>query len=115
MGIHVDASEVRDLARDLAQAPSKIQRRAPEAIRKTAQAIERSAKAIVPVETGTLRGSIGSDIGALSATIGTDLRYSGFVEFGTSEMAPQPYMRPAFDRNVGRLEKELGKAVEDIL
>ena len=115
MGIHVDASEVRDLARDLAQAPSKVRRRAPQAIRKTALSIERSAKAIAPVETGTLRSSIGSDIGTLSATIGTDLRYAGFVEFGTSRMAPQPYMRPAFDRNIGKLEQELGDAVEDIL
>ena len=115
MGIHVDASEVRELARDLAEAPGKIRRRAPEAIRKTALSIERSAKSIVPVETGLLRSSIGSDIGALSATIGTDLRYAHFVEWGTSEMAPQPYMRPAFDRNIGKLEQELGDACEDIL
>lgn len=115
MGIHVDTSEVRELARDLAAAPGKIQRRAPEAIRTTANAIQRDARRLAPRLTGALRNSIRSDIGALSATIGTDLYYAGYQEFGTSKMSPNPYMRPAFARNIGRLEKELGNAVEDIL
>lgn len=115
MGIHVDTSELRKLALDLAEAPSRIQRRAPAAIRKTALGIERDAKILCPVDTGNLRSSIGSDIGVLSAEIGPTAEYGGYVEQGTSRMSPQPYLGPAFDRRIGTLEQALGNAVEDIL
>lgn len=60
---------------------------------------ESQAKAYCPVDTGRLRGSISTDlseeknliIGAVSA----HTNYAEYVEFGTSRMAPQPYLRPA--------------------
>jgi hypothetical protein len=41
------------------------------------------------------------------AYVGTRVRYAPYVEFGTRQMAPQPYLRPAillYVRNVGRAE-----------
>lgn len=115
MGRHIDTSEVRALALDLAKAPGKVQRRASQAIRKTAHDIEADAKALAPVDTGNLRNSIGSEVGLLEAEIGPTAEYGGYVEEGTSRMAPQPYLRPAYDRRVPALQRALGQAAEDIL
>lgn len=57
------------------------------------------ARAACPVDTGALRASIGyiyrQDTRTL--TIYADMPYSAYVEFGTSRMIAQPYIRPAID------------------
>lgn len=50
-----------------------------------------SARSFAPVLTGTLRDSIVVD----EDGYGSDLPYAGFVEFGTSDTAPQPFMEPS--------------------
>lgn len=54
-----------------------------------------------PYVTGTLARSIeaqlGEENGHLTVLIGSELRYAGFVEYGTSKMAAEPYLRPALD------------------
>lgn len=48
----------------------------------------------VPVRTGQLRDSvIETDDGI---TVGAD--YAGYVEYGTSDTAPQPFVNPSIDR-----------------
>ena len=99
-----DASEIYQVAAAIDKAGPRTGRLAQMAIRKTAKDIEASAKNRVPVDTGNLKGSIGtSDLrgvaqsGGLSVEIGPTANYGGFVEYGTSRMAPQPYMGPAAD------------------
>lgn len=36
-----------------------------------------------------------------------DVGYAGFVEEGTGNMAPQPFMRPAINKNQPKLENDL--------
>jgi HK97 gp10 family phage protein len=60
------------------------------------------AKGLCPVDTGLLASSIESfvgfsEMGRLEVMVGSSVRYAGFVEFGTSKMAAQPYLRPALD------------------
>lgn len=61
--------------------------------------VERQAKHLCPVDTGRLRASITwameSDARGLLAIVGTNVVYAPFVEFGTSRMAAQPFLRPA--------------------
>jgi hypothetical protein len=52
------------------------------------------AKTRVPVLTGELRDSIGPDEDGYGA--GAD--YAPFVEYGTSDTAPQPFIGPSADR-----------------
>jgi HK97 gp10 family phage protein len=64
-----------------------------------------TAKALCPVDTGLLQSSIEmfvghSEMGRLEVQVGSSVRYAGFVEFGTSKMAAQPYLRPALDSAV---------------
>lgn len=47
------------------------------------------------VDTGHLRGSITHTTDDDAAYVGTNVEYAGYVEFGTSKMAPRPYLENA--------------------
>lgn len=66
--------------------------------------IENAAKEYCPVRTGTLRRSIHTEIeypdqNRVVALIGPDAPYGVYVEYGTSRMRAQPYLRPAVDQH----------------
>lgn len=121
MGIRVDTSEVNKLAVDLGRAGGRVGRKVAAATRKTAFDIKSDSKIMCPVDTGTLMNSISTDIsgdgrfGAISAEIGPTADYGHYVEDGTSRMAPQPYMGPAFDRRAPGYEQACAQAAEEIL
>ena len=83
------------------------------ALRAGGMVVMNAAKANAPVLTGNLRRSIAivDGPGPQEITIGTDVEYAPFVEFGTSKMAAQPYLRPAIDENhdavIGAIEDAL--------
>lgn len=56
---------------------------------------EMYAKMLCPVDTGRLRNSITHTSDGEYAYIGTNVEYAPYVEFGTSKMAAQPFIRPA--------------------
>jgi HK97 gp10 family phage protein len=60
-------------------------------------AVANRARQLAPVDTGKLRDSIHYHFNAntLTLTVYADVPYAAFVEFGTSRMAAQPYLRPA--------------------
>lgn len=60
-----------------------------------------------PVDTGTLRDSIIHDGGRVY----TDVEYAPFVEYGTSDMPAQPFMRPAADTVDGEHATEVAAAL----
>jgi hypothetical protein len=101
------------LAVEFRAAGPKAVARAKIVLKKTAFDIERNAKAIVPVDFGDLRDSIGhSDMRVISASnmaveVGPTMDYGGYVEHGTSRMAPQAYMGPSLDRFAGPFEQAM--------
>lgn len=97
----IDATQLNALVVDLGAATPRMREQAARLTVQTALDIEGSGKEFAPIRTGNLMRSIHTEIGdgGLSAEIGTDVEYAPFVEYGTSRMAPQPYMRPAFDRH----------------
>jgi HK97 gp10 family phage protein len=78
-----------------------IRKGVQEAVARTALQVESDAKGLAPVDTGRLRSSIKADISpsGLSATVGTNVEYAVFVEFGTRRQAAQPFLGPAFEQN----------------
>jgi HK97 gp10 family phage protein len=73
--------------------------RASQVVRNTALAIEATAKQMAPVDTGNLRNSIQTTVvSALRATVGTNVEYAPYIEYGTSRMAAQPFLTPAAER-----------------
>lgn len=55
-------------------------------IKRIALYYEGLVKKATVVDTGRLRSSITSQIGPASATIGTNIQYASFVEYGTQKM-----------------------------
>lgn len=68
-----------------------------EAVKLSALSIEATAKQLCPVDTGRLRSSIHHEITAFgfNATVGTNVEYAPFIEFGTARQRAQPYLFPA--------------------
>ena len=106
MSLTLDTSAARALGSRIADAGPRIGAAGSAVLRRTALAIEADAKALAPVDTGALRASISTTItgdgrsGRMSAEIGPTVEYGVYQEYGTSVMAGQPYMGPAFDRQV---------------
>lgn len=63
------------------------------------QQIENTAKGLCPVDTGRLRASIIHEVKGFTLRVGSkDVPYSAHVEYGTSRMSAQPYLRPAIQQ-----------------
>jgi len=100
-----------ELQRNLNRLVGAERRRAQQdGLEAGARIVETYAKLLVPVDTGTLKGSIMVDeVTPVQAIIAPHTDYAEHVEFGTSRMEAQPYMRPALDEH----ENEIVQAVRD--
>ena len=71
---------------------------AEDAVDAAADAIVQKAQELVPVRTGFLKSTIQKVVAGAAIRLVTALApYSQFVEFGTSRMAAQPFLRPALE------------------
>lgn len=102
--IEIDTSEFIALSASYSAASEEAGKLANLIVRKTAQDIAADAKSFVPVDTGNLKSSIGTDAtatgggGSYEAVIGPTAHYGIYVEVGTSRMPPHLYMSGALDR-----------------
>jgi HK97 gp10 family phage protein len=85
-----------------------VQKALSQLIRRTAFAIEARAKQLAPVDTGLLRNSIHAEMkGPLKATVGTNVEYAEYQEFGTRHQKGTPFLTPAFDEEVSKFTKQV--------
>lgn len=110
-GVYVDASEVNQLAADLRDLPARKVRQIAPLVAATGLRTVADAKTAAPVDTGFLRSTIGMtvDPDGLGMEAGPTAAYGGYVEHGTSRMAPQPFMGPSFDRQLPGFEQGLAQ------
>lgn len=115
----IDASELNAVSASLRGAGREAAERVGQATRKAAMDIRGDAQQFAPVDTGHLRGSIGTDIrdirGGVQAEIGPTAHYGRYVEEGTYKMAPQPYMGPALDRHSGAWQQAIAQAASEAI
>jgi HK97 gp10 family phage protein len=111
--IRVDASELAALAADMAGGPARLLRLGLSETERSAEAMAQTGRQLAPVETGLLRSSITADINDLQAEVGPTVYYAVFVEYGTSRMAPQPFMGPAGDMHEADYADSLADGAED--
>ena len=77
--------------------PGKMQTLIDRTIAYAADRMEIEAKAKVPVRTGKLQNSIHQWVIPGGRAMGPNTQYDIYVEFGTSRMKAQPYIRPSID------------------
>lgn len=111
MRLRCDIHGLNDMQRKLIKAadPAKINR----VVSQNTSEMQGRAQDLCPVDTGTLKRSIGLEMrddgntGVVFATA----HYSEYVELGTRFMKAQPYIGPAFDSQKERFLSDLKKAV----
>jgi HK97 gp10 family phage protein len=86
---------------------------------KYASATQKLARELVPVDTGSLRLSIllknESDTKTNRISIGTNLEYAPYMEYGTRLTRARPYLRPAFYAYSERFQNELKTNLRKII
>jgi hypothetical protein len=145
IGVHIDTSEVHELADDIRRNTDAFPVRAQLATEKAGFDIEAISKTLSPYDTGFNAGSISSDVGDLSVDVGPTSDYGGILELGVPHpfvinakpggmlhfvidgqdvfarsvthppIAPRPYMGPAFDRVLPTYEDALGDLGEQVI
>jgi len=84
---------------------AEIERKSQEKLETAALMVERTAKQLAPVETGTLRRSITHKVTKNKAVVGSNVEYAPHIEMGTVKMAAQPFLRPALMANMARIKR----------
>lgn len=84
--------------RGLERALPRVEHAAREGLKQTADKIAEDARARAPVDTGTLRASIAThEEGEIIEVVAT-ADYAAYVEFGTQDASPEPFLRPAIQQ-----------------
>jgi HK97 gp10 family phage protein len=91
----VDVSQINALAAELAVAGSTVAVKAHGVVAKATSVVKSQSQSRAAVLTGELRGSITGRTAGLTGTVTASSQHALFNEFGTSRMAPQPFMYPA--------------------
>ena len=116
---------LEDIIKKLTDLPDKVEKKIlRRSVRKGANVVKKTAQLYVPVREGKLKKSIKvigikAKPGVIAFKVrptgnkkrGVSVFYDRFVEFGTSKMAAQPYMRTAYDE-AG--EDVLNTVIDDI-
>ena len=130
-GISVELVGTKELEKAFKDMEADMRNRLAEnAASKAGDMVVQDAKALAPVDTEALRDSIGKEIKRgkrgsfvqVGSTIGDTSQahgyYAFFIEYGTSKMAPKPFLRPALDKNRNTImqifTREIMSAVEKV-
>lgn len=78
-------------------------------VRQNGVQLQTKAQRNAPVDTGTLKRSIGLDIsdGGLTAESKAGAEYAPYVEWGTRFMDAKPFMRPAFHEQKEQFKRDM--------
>lgn len=85
------------LQSNLSKIAARSRPAAAAALLQTGADIVAITKQLAPVDTGALKQSYGAIPESKDTVIvGSDMEYAPYVEYGTSKMAAQPHLTPAF-------------------
>ena len=102
-------------ARDLVRVASGLDARANAVAEKVGQGALRTAKANAPVESGTMRRNVRLVRKGSTSVVESSTFYAAFQEYGTSRMAPNPFMSPAVETWGPRLVREVEALRDDVV
>ena len=93
------------------QVSLEIKRAIRSALREIGERAVGYATDVVPVRTGNLRSSIAYDADDSQVIIGSDVPYASYVEEGTRNMRPRPYLRPAIVNHLDEYREVIRRAM----
>lgn len=88
-------NEFSRYAQSLRRAAAGLERKAERVVDEVGQGALRDARAYAPTDSGDLARGLRYERKGTTATVTSDAFYAPFQEFGTSQMAPNPYIGPA--------------------
>ena len=115
MRLTAKISGVEDLARKLDRIVASVDgRKTGEALEEAAKRILSRMQQLVPVLSGDLRSSLAitsanDGLTVMIGPVGKVAWRAHFVERGTVNMPPEPFIRPAFDYEKGNVTTKVGK------
>ena len=110
--ITCDVKGIREFQRAMQNFDSAMQKHVHRQLASWAADVKALAKQLVPVRTGHLRSSIYTKIRDWVAEIGAEAAYALFVELGTRYMRARPYLYPAIQEHLPRLEQIICEAID---
>jgi HK97 gp10 family phage protein len=110
--ITYDITGAEEFKTAMKQFDSGMQRQIHERLANWAADVKASATQRVPVKTGQLRNSIYSKISEWVAEVGAEAAYTMFVELGTRYIRARPFLYPAVQEELPRLEAIICEAIE---
>lgn len=95
--------------------PEEVTAVLQQVVTEVARTIKAEARQRAPVRTGALRDSIHNrPVGKLSEEVVAEVDYAVYVELGTTRTPPRPFLGPAAQSVVGRVEGLVRQALEKI-
>lgn len=110
--ISIDVTGAEEFKAAMNRFDSAMQRQVHEQLSNWAADVKASARQRVPVKTGQLRNSIYSKISEWVAEVGAEASYAVFVELGTRYMRARPFVYPAVQEELPRLEAIICEAID---
>lgn len=82
-------------------------------VKRNGAQLQTKAQKNAPVDSGTLKRSIGLDItdGGMTAEVEPSAEYAAYVEYGTRYMEAQPYLKPAYNEQKQKFIRDLNELV----
>lgn len=92
-----------------------VQTKTKIALKEAGMKIQADAKRNTLVDTGRLKNSITTEIwnSGFTVTVGTNVKYAPYVEYGTRKWGGKPFLRPAYKDNTEKIQRELKKILEE--
>jgi len=110
--ISCDVKGIEEFQDALRNFDSAMQKHVHRQLLSWAADVKTLARQLVPVKSGYLRSTIYAKVSEWVAEIGAEATYALFVEFGTRRMRAQPYLYPAIQQHLPRLEQIILDALD---
>jgi len=121
--LSIEITGMAELQKVLSSLSAQVKPQLQKGLMKTGLQIVRQAKKLCPVDTGYLRSAISANKiegGGVMVTAGgggsvkgvtKDVEYAVYVEYGTRNMAAEPFFRPAIDQCMPNLVQNITDAL----
>jgi len=110
--INIDVTGAEEFKAAMERFDSGMQRQVHERLANWAADVKALAKQLVPVQTGQLQRSIYFEVSEWVAEVGAEATYAMAVELGTRYMRARPFLYPAVQEELPRLEAIICEAIE---